>query len=39
MDRIADEKIIFTSPDAAGIYCFTPALLTAFPGRRTAATG
>lgn len=33
MDRIADEKIIFTSPDAAGIYCFTPALLTAFPGR------
>ena len=33
MELIADEKILFTSPDPANIYCFTPALLAGFPGR------
>lgn len=32
MGLIADEKILFRSPDPAGIYCFTPGLLVGGPG-------
>lgn len=37
MQLIADEKIIFHSPDAAGIYCFTPAVVLGNNGRIIAA--
>lgn len=37
MKLIADEKIIFESPDPAGIYCYTPAILVGENRRLIAA--
>ncbi len=36
MDFIADEQILYRSPNPAGIYCFTPALVEGFGGRLLA---
>ena len=37
MTLIADETILFESPDPAGIYCYTPAILAGENGRLIAA--
>ncbi len=37
MKTIADETILFESPDPAGIYCYSPALCHGFNGRIIAA--
>ena len=37
MKLIADEQILFESPDPAGIYCYTPAILVGENRRLIAA--